>query len=50
MSDKQSQLNELLRNIILTPEDFIDGKLSEAFYNRIDISDSKKELIKKLLE
>jgi hypothetical protein len=46
---QSKQVNEILRNITLTSEDVVDDKLTEKFYNRTDVSDIKKSLLKKLL-
>lgn len=50
VEERSQQLNEILRNIILTSEDIAEGKLTEEFYARIDISDSKKAILKNLLD
>jgi hypothetical protein len=48
-TQQSQQVNEILRNIKLTSSDVVNDKLTEKFYNRTDVSDTKKSLLKKLL-
>lgn len=44
------KMDEILRNTVLYNEDLFGGLLTEAFFNRKDISENKKEVLKKLNE
>lgn len=49
MNDKEKIINlnyEIIRNITLNKEDIKKDDFTENFYNRKDISEIKKELIK----
>jgi len=45
----ENEINEVLRNIEIRPIDVVEyGTFTKEFYNRDDISNEKKEIIKEL--
>ena len=47
IEDNKKEYNELLRNIVLRPNDLKDGLLTTHFFKREDVSEMKKEKLEK---
>lgn len=47
MCEKCEKNQEIIRNIVLSPKDIKNNKFTKFFFQRLDVSEIKKELIRK---